>query len=34
MLGHTRKLDAQQKAELFVGGLSDHIRADVAIRDP
>lgn len=34
MLGHTRKLDAQQKAELFVGGLPDHIRADVAIRDP
>jgi hypothetical protein len=34
MLGHTHKLDAQQKAELFVGGLPDHIRADVAIRDP
>ncbi|WVZ52499.1 hypothetical protein U9M48_003553 [Paspalum notatum var. saurae] len=34
MLGHTRKLDAPQKAELFVGGLPDHIRADVAIRDP
>jgi hypothetical protein len=34
MLGHTRKLDAQQKAELFVGGLPDRIRADVAIQDP
>jgi hypothetical protein len=34
MLGHTRKLDAQQKTELFIGGLPDHIRADVAIQDP
>jgi hypothetical protein len=34
MLGHTRKLDAQKRTELFVGGLPDHIRADVAIRDP
>jgi hypothetical protein len=34
MLGHTRKLDAPQKAKLFVGGLPGHIRADVAIRDP
>jgi hypothetical protein len=34
MLGHTRKLDTQHTVELLVDGLPDHIRADVAIRDP
>jgi hypothetical protein len=30
----TEDLDAVQKAELFVGGLPDHIRIDVALRAP
>jgi hypothetical protein len=34
MLGNTWKLDAQQKAKLFISGLPDHIRANVAIQDP
>jgi hypothetical protein len=31
---HERNLDNLQKAELFVGGLPDHIRVDVAMRAP
>jgi hypothetical protein len=31
---HVRNLDNLQKAELFVGGLPDHIRVDVAMRAP
>jgi hypothetical protein len=34
ILCHARNLDNLQKAELFVGGLSDHIRVDVAMRTP
>lgn len=29
VVAHTRNLDVVQKAELFVGGLLDHIRVDV-----
>jgi hypothetical protein len=32
VLCHARNLDAVQKAELFVGGLPDHIRVDVELR--
>jgi uncharacterized protein YlxP (DUF503 family) len=32
VLCHTRNLDVVQKAELFVGGLSDDVRVDVAMR--
>jgi hypothetical protein len=31
---HARNLDNLQKAELFDGGLPDHIRVDVAMRAP
>jgi hypothetical protein len=34
ILCHARNLDNLQKAELFVGGLSDHIRVDMAMRAP
>jgi hypothetical protein len=34
VLCHARNLDAVQKAELFVGGLRDHIRVDVELRAP
>jgi hypothetical protein len=34
VLCHARNLDAVQKAELFVGGLPDHIRVDVELRAP
>jgi hypothetical protein len=34
VLCHARNLDPVQKAELFVGGLSDHIRVDVEMRAP
>jgi hypothetical protein len=34
ILCHARNLDNLQKAELFVGGLPDHIRVDVAMRAP
>jgi hypothetical protein len=33
-LCHARNLDAIQKAELFVGGLPEHIHVDVALRAP
>jgi hypothetical protein len=32
VLYHERNLDVDQKTELFVGGLPDHIRVDVAMR--
>jgi hypothetical protein len=31
---HARNLSAPQKAELYVGGLPEHIRVDVELRDP
>ncbi|XP_066384619.1 uncharacterized protein [Miscanthus floridulus] len=31
---HARDVSARQRAELFVGGLPDHIRVDVEMRDP
>ena len=34
MLCHARNLSAPQKAELFVGGLSEHIKVDVKLREP
>jgi hypothetical protein len=34
VLCHARNLDPVQKAELFVGGLPDHIRVDVELRAP
>jgi hypothetical protein len=34
ILFHARNLNDLQKAELFVGGLPDHIRVDVAMRAP
>jgi hypothetical protein len=34
VLCHARNLDAIQKAELFVGGLHDHIRVDVELCAP
>jgi hypothetical protein len=34
VLCHARNLDAVQKAELFVGGLPDHIKVDVKLRAP
>jgi hypothetical protein len=34
VLCHARNLDAFQKAKLFVGGLTDHIRVDVELRAP
>ena len=34
LLCHAHNLSASQKAELFVGGLPDHIKVDVELRDP
>jgi len=34
MVCHTPDLSPQQKADLFVGGLPDHIRVDVELRAP
>ena len=34
VLAHARNISTRQKAELFVGGLPDHIRVDVEMRDP
>jgi len=34
VLCHARDLTASQKAELFTGGLPDHIRMDVELRHP
>ena len=34
MVCHTPELSPQQKADLFVGGLPDHIRTDVELRAP
>jgi hypothetical protein len=34
VLCHTRNLDSSQKANLYVGGLPDHIRIDVELRAP
>ena len=34
VLCHAHNLSASQKAELFVGGLPDHIRIDVELRNP
>ena len=34
VLAHARDISTRQKAELFVGGLPDHIHVDVEMRDP
>jgi hypothetical protein len=34
VLCHARHLSAPQKAELFVGGLPEHIKVDVELREP
>jgi hypothetical protein len=34
LLCHAHNLSASQKAKLFVGGLLDHIKVDVDLRDP
>jgi hypothetical protein len=34
LLAHSRDISTCQKAELFVGGLPEHIRVDVAMRAP
>jgi hypothetical protein len=34
VLCHARNLDSSQKANLYVGGLPDHIRVDVEMRAP
>ena len=34
ILCHARDLSTPQKAELFTGGLLDHIRVDVELRNP
>ena len=34
ILCHARDLSTPQKAELFTGGLPDHIRVDVELRNP
>jgi len=34
VLAHSRDISTRQKAELFVGGLPEHIRVDVAMRAP
>jgi hypothetical protein len=34
VLCHARNLDSSQKADLYVGGLPDHIRVDVELRGP
>ena len=31
---HAQNRSARQRTELFVGGLPDHIRVDVELRDP
>ena len=33
-MAHARDISTRQKAELFVGGLPDHIRVDVEMLDP
>ena len=34
VLCHSRNISGPQKAELFVGGLPEHIKVDVELRDP
>ena len=34
VLCHARDISTKQKAELYVGGLPEHIRVDVEMRDP
>ena len=34
VLCHARNLFASQKAQLFVGGLPEHIKVDVELREP
>jgi hypothetical protein len=34
VLCHTRDLSPRQKAELYVGGLPDHIKKQVQLRAP
>ncbi|XP_066398396.1 uncharacterized protein [Miscanthus floridulus] len=34
VLAHARDISTRQKAELFVGGLPDHLRVDVEMHDP
>ena len=34
VLCHARDISTKQKAELYVGGLTEHIRVDVEMRDP
>jgi hypothetical protein len=34
VLAHARDISTRQKAELFIGGLPDHIRVDVEMHDP
>uniref|UniRef100_A0A453EIA0 Uncharacterized protein n=1 Tax=Aegilops tauschii subsp. strangulata TaxID=200361 RepID=A0A453EIA0_AEGTS len=34
MACHASGVTAQQRADLFVGGLPDHIRVDVELRGP
>ncbi|WVZ51722.1 hypothetical protein U9M48_002837 [Paspalum notatum var. saurae] len=34
VLCHAHSLSCPQKAELFVGSLTDHIRIDVELREP
>jgi len=34
VLAHTQDISTRQKAELFVGGLPNHIRVDVEMHDP
>ena len=31
---HAQDISTHQRAELFIGGLLDHIRVDVEMRDP
>jgi hypothetical protein len=34
VLAHSRDISTRQKAELFIGGLPEHIRVDVTMRAP
>jgi hypothetical protein len=34
VLCHARNMSTPQKAELFVGGLPEHIKVDVELREP
>jgi hypothetical protein len=34
VLSHARNLDSSQKADLYVGGLPNHIRVNVELRAP